>query len=100
MPQEQRDSLFKISCVTPQTLAEYTKYDADIPAWIDTLIENGPFNTEPVPLVGQGPEQLPVPSQLSRLATSPPGREAPPTPSIGAAAAGAADPTHRLKDSR
>ena len=38
MPQEQRDSLFKISCVTPQNLAEYTKYDQDIAAWMDTLI--------------------------------------------------------------
>jgi ribose transport system substrate-binding protein len=60
IPQEQRDSLFKISCVTPQTLDQYTKYDKDIPAWIDTLIANGPFKTEPVPLVGQGPEKLPA----------------------------------------
>lgn len=61
MPQEQRDSLFKISCVTPQDLDQYTKYDQNIPAWIDTLIANGPFKTEPVPLVGQGPEKLPAP---------------------------------------
>ena len=38
---------------------DYTKYDEDIPGWVDTLIANGPFKTEPVPLVGQGPEKLP-----------------------------------------
>ena len=59
MPQEQRDSLFKLSCVTPDTLDQYTKYDENIPAWIDTLVQNGPFTTEPTPLVGQGPEKLP-----------------------------------------
>lgn len=59
LPPEKRDSLFKLSCVTPSTLADYTKYDADIPGWIDTLIEKGPWDTEPVPLVGGGPEQLP-----------------------------------------
>lgn len=61
MPQEQRDSLFKISCVTPADLDQYTKYDENIPAWIDSLVANGPFKTEPVPLVGQGPEKLPAP---------------------------------------
>lgn len=59
LPPEQRHSLFKLSCVTPDTLGEYTVYDENIPGWIDTLIANGPFNTEPVPVVGQGPEQLP-----------------------------------------
>jgi ribose transport system substrate-binding protein len=59
LPAEKRDSLFKLSCVTPSTLADYTKYDADINGWIDTLIEKGPWDTEPVPLVGGGPEQLP-----------------------------------------
>jgi ribose transport system substrate-binding protein len=59
LPAEKRNSLFKLSCVTPSTLADYTKYDADIPGWIDTLIEKGPWDTEPVPLVGAGPEQLP-----------------------------------------
>lgn len=56
---EKRDSLFKISCVTPQNLADYTKYDNDIPGWIDTLVKNGPWDTQPVPLVGGGPEKLP-----------------------------------------
>lgn len=59
LPKEKRNSLFKISCVTPETLDEYTKYDDDIDGWIDTLIENGPWDTEPVPLVGGGPEVLP-----------------------------------------
>ena len=59
MPQEQRDSLFKLACVTPQTMDQYTKYDQNIPGWIDTLVQNGPFKTDPTPLVGQGPEKLP-----------------------------------------
>lgn len=59
LPKEKRNSLFKISCVTPETLDQYTKYDDDIDGWIDTLIENGPWDTEPVPLVGGGPEVLP-----------------------------------------
>ena len=59
LPNEKRNSLFKISCVTPDNLDEYTKYDEDIDGWIDTLIENGPWDTEPVPLVGGGPEVLP-----------------------------------------
>ena len=60
LPAEQRDSLFKISCVTPQTLDQFTKYDQDIPGWIDTLVASGPFKTDPVPVVGQGPEKLPA----------------------------------------
>jgi ribose transport system substrate-binding protein len=59
MPQEQRDSLFKLACVTPQNYDQFTKYDNDIPGWVDTLVQNGPFKTEPTPLVGQGPEKLP-----------------------------------------
>jgi ribose transport system substrate-binding protein len=59
LPHEKRDSLFKISCVTPQTLSDYTKYDADIPGWVDSLIKNGPWNTQPVPLIGGGPEKMP-----------------------------------------
>jgi ribose transport system substrate-binding protein len=60
MTHEQRDSLFQLSCVTPSNLADYTKWDADIPGWIDTLIANGPFNTAPTPLVAGGPEVLPA----------------------------------------
>ena len=59
LPHEKRNSLFKISCVTPENLDDYTKYDDDIDGWIDTLIKNGPWDTEPVPLVGGGPEILP-----------------------------------------
>ena len=59
LPQEQRDSLFKLACVTPQNYEEYTKFDSNIPGWVDTLVQNGPFKTEPTPLVGQGPEKLP-----------------------------------------
>ena len=59
LPQEQRDSLFKLACVTPQNYEQFTKFDSDIPGWVDTLVQNGPFKTEPTPLVGQGPEKLP-----------------------------------------
>jgi ribose transport system substrate-binding protein len=59
MPQEQRDSLFKLACVSPQNYDQYTKYDSNIPGWVDSLVQNGPFKTEPTPLVGQGPEKLP-----------------------------------------
>ncbi len=59
LPEEKRNSLFKLSCVTPENLDEFTKYDEDIDAWIDELVEKGPWDTEPVPLVGAGPEQLP-----------------------------------------
>ncbi|MFI7481517.1 sugar ABC transporter substrate-binding protein [Kocuria sp. M1R5S2] len=59
LPAEQRNSLFQLECVTPDNLEEFTKYDEDIDGWIDTLIENGPWDVQPVPLVGAGPEQLP-----------------------------------------
>lgn len=59
LPKEKRNSLFQLQCVTPDNLQEFTQYDEDIDAWIDTLIKNGPWDTEPVPLVGAGPEKLP-----------------------------------------
>ncbi|SDQ61877.1 sugar ABC transporter substrate-binding protein [Quadrisphaera sp. DSM 44207] len=59
MTDEQRNGLFEIQCVTPQNYTEFLTYDQDVPGWIDTLIENGPFDTEPVPLVGGGPVELP-----------------------------------------
>lgn len=59
LPPEKRHSLFKIQCVTPQNFKDFTKYDSDIPGWIDTLVQKGPWDTEPVPLAGAGPEQLP-----------------------------------------
>ncbi|MDO9378120.1 MAG: sugar ABC transporter substrate-binding protein [Nocardioidaceae bacterium] len=59
MTKEQRNSLFKISCVTPENLDEFTKYDTDVEGWVKQLVENGPFDTEPATLIGQGPEKLP-----------------------------------------
>lgn len=60
LPEEKRNSLFKLSCVSlPEELEQYTKYDDDIDGWIDELIANGPWDTEPVPLIGGGPEELP-----------------------------------------
>lgn len=60
LPVEKRHSLFKIACVSPSNMDEYTKYDGNIGGWIDTLIKNGPWKTQPVPLVGAGPEVLPA----------------------------------------
>jgi len=59
LPPEKRHSLFKIGCVTPENYKEFTKFDDDIPGWIDTLVQKGPWDTEPVPLAGAGPEKLP-----------------------------------------
>ena len=60
LPHEKRDSMFKISCVTPSTLDQYTTWDNNVSGWVDTLIKNGPWNTQPVPLVAGGPEKLPT----------------------------------------
>lgn len=59
LPHEKRDSLFKLVCVTPQNFKDYTKWDSNINGWIDTLLANDPWTTEPTPLVGGGPEKLP-----------------------------------------
>lgn len=59
LPPEKRNSLFDIVCVTPAEVDEYAKYDEDINGWIDTLMESGPWDTAPVPLVGAGPEEMP-----------------------------------------
>ena len=61
LPHEKRNSLFKISCVTPQNLSDYTKYDTQEykDQFIDGLIKNGPWDAQPVPLVSGGPEKLP-----------------------------------------
>lgn len=59
LPPEKRNSLFKIQCVTPQNYQDFTKFDNDIPGWIDTLVEKGPWDAQPVPLAGPGPEKLP-----------------------------------------
>ena len=59
LPNEKRNSIFKIACVTPENLSEYTKFDDNPEAWVDELIAKGPWDTEPVPLVAGGPEVLP-----------------------------------------
>jgi ribose transport system substrate-binding protein len=58
LPAEKRDSMFKISCVTPGNLDEYLKWDNNVDGWVDELIKNGPWDTEPVPLVAGGPEVI------------------------------------------
>jgi len=61
LPDEKRESFFKLSCVTPDNYQQYLQYDeagaAD--AFVGRLIETGPWDTEPVPLVGGGVEVLP-----------------------------------------
>lgn len=60
LPQEKRDSLFKLACVTPENFQDYTKWDNDVAGWVDTLVAKGdPWSVDPTPLVGQGPEKLP-----------------------------------------
>ncbi len=59
LPHEKRDSLFKLDCVTPTDFKQYTKWDNDIDSWISQLVKNGPWSTDPTPLVGGGPEKLP-----------------------------------------
>ena len=60
-PLEHRESLFKLSCVTPGNYKEYLKYDeagaAD--AFIEQLEKTGPWADEPMPLVGGGAEVMP-----------------------------------------
>ena len=56
-----RESFFKLSCVTPENYEQYLQYDEEgAPAeFVERLIESGPWDTEPVPLVGGGVEVLP-----------------------------------------
>lgn len=56
LPDEKRESLFQLSCVTPDNYQQYLQYDAPgaAGAFVDRLIQNGPWNTEPMPLVGGG----------------------------------------------
>ncbi|WP_168771157.1 sugar ABC transporter substrate-binding protein [Palleronia sediminis] len=56
-----RESFFKLSCVTPENYEQYLQYDEEgAPAeFVERLIANGPWDTEPVPLVGGGVEVLP-----------------------------------------
>jgi ribose transport system substrate-binding protein len=61
-PPEHRESLFKLSCVTPANYKEYLKYDepgaAD--AFVEQLEKVGPWAAEPMPLVGGGAEVMPT----------------------------------------
>jgi len=57
---DKRDSLFNISCVTPQNYTQFTKYDSDVKGWVNSLIKNGPWNTAPFQLASGGPEKLPT----------------------------------------
>ena len=61
-PMEHRESLFKLSCVTPANYKEYLKSDeagaAD--AFIEQLEKTGPWAAEPMPLVGGGAEVMPA----------------------------------------
>ncbi|TRD15883.1 sugar ABC transporter substrate-binding protein [Palleronia caenipelagi] len=58
---EKRESFFKLSCVTPANYEQYLQYDEPgaPDAFVERLVETGPWNTEPVPLVGGGVEVLP-----------------------------------------
>jgi ribose transport system substrate-binding protein len=60
LPHEKRDSMFKISCVTPANLDQYLQWDTNVDGWVDQLIKNGPWDTDPVPLVAGGPEVIPA----------------------------------------
>lgn len=61
LPQDQRESLFALSCVTPDNVAQYLKYDEPgaPDAFIDGMVKTGPWKAEPMPLVGGGVEVLP-----------------------------------------
>lgn len=56
-----RESFFKLSCVTPENYEQYLQYDEPgaPDAFVARLMETGPWDTEPVPLVGGGVEVLP-----------------------------------------
>jgi ribose transport system substrate-binding protein len=59
MSEAERNGLFEIGCVTPENYEEFLEYDADIAGWVSDLVEQGPFEMEPVPLVGAGPVEMP-----------------------------------------
>lgn len=61
LPHEKRESLFELSCVTPDNYQQYLKYDGPeaAGAFVDELVETGPWNTPPMTLIGAGPEILP-----------------------------------------
>lgn len=61
LPHEKRESLFALSCVTPDNYQQYLKYDGPDAAasFVDELVKNGPWDTPPMTLVGAGPEEMP-----------------------------------------
>ena len=63
LPHEKRESLFELSCVTPDNYQQYLKYDEpDAEArFVDELVEKGPWATPPMKLTGAGPEIMPKP---------------------------------------
>ncbi len=63
LPHEKRESLFQLSCVTPDNYQQYLKYDGPDAAgqFVDELVEKGPWNTPPMTLIGAGPEEMPKP---------------------------------------
>lgn len=61
LPEDKRESLFALSCVTPDNIGQYLKYDEPgaPAAFVENLIASGPWAAEPMPLVGGGVEVLP-----------------------------------------
>ncbi|GGW41609.1 ribose ABC transporter ribose-binding protein [Gemmobacter lanyuensis] len=53
---DKRESLFQLSCVTPGNYQQYLQYDEPgaPAAFVDRLVQNGPWATDPMPLVGGG----------------------------------------------
>jgi ribose transport system substrate-binding protein len=62
LPLEKRESLFKITCVTPANYKDYLKYDEPgaPDAFVEQLEKVGPWAAEPMPLVGGGSEVMPT----------------------------------------
>ncbi len=62
LPHEKRESLFKITCVTPANYKDYLKYDEPgaPDAFVEQLEKVGPWAAEPMPLVGGGSEVMPA----------------------------------------
>lgn len=63
LPHEKRESLFQLSCVTPNNYTQYLQYDGQDAAarFVDDMVVKGPWNTPPMTLIGAGPETLPTP---------------------------------------
>ncbi len=61
LPHDKRESLFQLSCVTPDNYQQYLKYDGPEAAssFVDELVQKGPWNTPPMTLIGAGPEEMP-----------------------------------------